>query len=218
MLTRYRGAAVGAVALILSSTILWAAGNWSTLPIIEGNSYCASTVSGTGNLSGATGQGQGTLGSICAQTVPAGPTAVTGNEVIPADLYRPDVSPPAAGLGGQPQTALVTMANLNALPLTVSTVPTSTLTTLTAVNQTGGYIAHSTATVSAVTVNLPPSPVDGQQFAFSADQIITTLLITSPTAGVTVTKQPTTITPSTTASYGYRWMYNAAATNWYRLQ
>ena len=67
-----------------------AAGLWSTLPIIGGSSYCASTVTGTGGLGGITGQGQGTTGSICGQTVPAGPPFLTGAELIPMDT----------GLGG----------------------------------------------------------------------------------------------------------------------
>jgi hypothetical protein len=215
---RFRSAAVAAVALLVTSTILYATGSYSTLPIVEGSSYCASMVSGTGNLSGVTGQGQGTLGSVCAQTVPAGPTAVTGNEVIPADLYRPDISPPAVGLGPQPATALLSMASLNALPITVSSVPTATLSTLSATNTTGGYIFHNASgAITAVTVNLPPLPIDGQQFAISADQVITTLVVTPTTAGQTVTKAPTVLTPSTTGTYGYRFMYNAAGTNWYRL-
>jgi hypothetical protein len=217
MLKRYRSAAVGLCALLVTSAIAWGAGNWSTLPIIEGASYCASTVSGTGNLGGATGQGQGTLGSICAQTVPAGPTAVTGFEVIPADLYRPDISPPSAGLGVQPQTALISMASLNALPIVVLGAATSTLNTIVATAQTGGYLFNAASTISSITITLPPAPVDGQQFAVSADQTVTTLTLTTSTAA-TIKQNPTVITVSTTAAYGYRLMYNAALTAWIRLQ
>lgn len=217
MLKRFRSAAVAAVALLITSSILYATGSFSTLPIVEGPSYCASTVSGTGNLSGITGQGQGTLGSICAQTVPAGPTAVTGNEVIPADLYRPDVSPPAAGLGPQPATALLTMASLNALPITVFNGVFNNQNFVTATNTTGGFIVNAGATISAVKVGLPPTPIDGQRFIFNADQIITTLLITSPTAGVTISNAATALTPSATGTFGYGFMWNAASLNWYRL-
>ena len=215
MLKRYRSAAIAVTALFVTSTVIFAAGNYSTLPIVEGSSYCASTVTGTGSLSGVTGQGQGTTGSICAQTVPAGPTAVTGYEVVPADLYRPDVAP--ASLGAQPQTALLSMASLNALPITVATVITgATGNTLVAAATSGGYILHSTASVTSVVLTLPTAPIDGQQFALSADQLITSLTLTSGT-GASITKNPTVLTPSTTGTYGYRFMYNAAATNWYRL-
>ena len=217
MLKRLKGAAVGCAALAITSTAIYAAGSFSTLPIIGGSSYCASTVTGTGSTGGITGQGQGSTGSICAQTVPAGPSIVTGNEVIPADLNNPSNLTASAG-GTVPTTALMSLASLNALPITVSSVPTSTLTTLTASATTGGYLLHNASgNITAVTINLPVAPIDGQQFAINADQVVTTLLVTSTVAGVTITKAPTVITPSTTGTYGYRFMYNAAGTNWYRL-
>ena len=66
-------AAAGIAMVAALSTAAYSAGIWSTLPMGGQSSFCASTVSGTGNLSSTTGQGQGTTGSICAQTVPAGP-------------------------------------------------------------------------------------------------------------------------------------------------
>jgi hypothetical protein len=80
---------------------------WSTLPIIGGASFCASTVTGTGSLGGITGQGQGSTGSICGQTVPAGPPALTGVEMIPADTQLTG--------GAPPQSATVPSALLGAL-------------------------------------------------------------------------------------------------------
>lgn len=218
MLKRLKGAAVGCAALAITSTALFAAGSFSTLPVVEGSSYCASTVTGTSGGSGITGQGQGTTGSICAQTVPAGPTALTGNEVVPADLYNPSTVTATQG-GTSPQTALIPMASLNALPLNVTTVLSQTVTSLNATNLTGGYVLHSAATMTSVTINLPPAPIDGQQFVIGADQTVTTLVVT-PTAGTgqTVAKAPTVLTTSTTAPYGYRLEYNAALAQWTRLQ
>lgn len=99
MLKRYRSAAIGLGALILTSGLVFAAGIYSMLPIVGGASFCGSTVSGTGNLGGLTGQGQGTLGSICGQTIPAGPPFLTGSEIVAADT----------GLGGgaSPQTVAI---------------------------------------------------------------------------------------------------------------
>lgn len=85
MLKRYRSAAAGLCALLVTSSVLYAAGNWSTLPGVGQPSFCVSTVTGASNFGGVTGQGQATNGSICAQTVPAGPPAITGNETMPAD-------------------------------------------------------------------------------------------------------------------------------------
>lgn len=97
--------ALAAAGIAALSTLAWGAGLWSTLPIIGQGSFCGSTVSGTGALGGITGQGQGTLGSICGQTIPAGPSGLTGQETIPVDLYGLN---PTASQGGAPaQTARV---------------------------------------------------------------------------------------------------------------
>jgi hypothetical protein len=215
MLKRLKGAAVGCAALAIASTALYAAGNYSTYPIVGGASFCVSTV-GVNGQAGNTGQGGGTAGTngaYCAQTVPAGPSIVTGTELVPADTV-------GAG-GASPQTVVIPMASLNALPITVATVITgATGNTLTAAATSGGYILHSSASVTSVVLNLPAAPIDGQQFAISADQLVTSLTVqtaATSTAGQTITKAPSIITPSTTGSYGYRWMFNAAANNWYRL-
>lgn len=85
--------AVGLIAA-LGIPLSYAAGMWSTLPVVGGNSFCASTVTGTGSLGGITGQGQGSTGSICGQTVPAGPPAITGTEIFPADTQLSGGAPP----------------------------------------------------------------------------------------------------------------------------
>lgn len=92
-----------AVALIgIGSSVAWAAGMFSTLPIVGNGSFCASTVTGfpttAGGLStggGITGQGAATgTSALCAQTVSAGPSALTGNELIPADTTLTGGAPP----------------------------------------------------------------------------------------------------------------------------
>lgn len=212
MFKRYRSAAVAVTALLATSSLVWAAGNYSTYPVVGGASFCASTV-GVNGQQGNTGQGggaSGTAGAYCAQTVPAGPSIVTGSELVPADTGLAN--------GAPPQTVVIPMASLNALPLTVSAVPTSTTTTLSATNLTGGYVLTATGTITAATISLPPAPIDGQQFAISSNRTITTLSVTDNTAGHAVASAPTVLTLSTTAPMGYRFLYNAAATTWYRIQ
>lgn len=213
MLKRYRSAAVAAVALLVTSSIVWAAGNWSTLPIVGGASFCASTVSGTGGLGGVTGQGQGTTGSICAQTVPAGPSVVTGNELVPADE-------PNTATGQSPQTVVLTLASLNALPTAytavfnngtaTNTIPISPLI--------GNLVILGSAALSATTVQFPASPIDGQQLGLTANQTIATLIM-SPNTGQTIDAkaQVTALTTSTTATYGYKFLWRASNSTWYRL-
>lgn len=91
----------------LGSVAAIAAGKFSTLPVVGGNSFCASTVTGTGGLGGITGQGQGSTGSICGQTVPAGPPAITGTELIPADTQLAN--------GASPQTVQIPSALMGSI-------------------------------------------------------------------------------------------------------
>lgn len=79
-----RRTVLAAACLAALGTAAIAAGNYLTYPIVGQSSFCASTVTGT-TPGGSTGQGQGTTGSICAQTIPAGPPTLTGSELIPAD-------------------------------------------------------------------------------------------------------------------------------------
>ena len=93
MTTKYRGLAIGLAALVASVGLVYGAGNYETLPIVGQPAQCVSTVSGAGGFNpqgnvgggGATGQGQAASGSLCAQTLPAGPPLLTGSEIIPAD-------------------------------------------------------------------------------------------------------------------------------------
>jgi hypothetical protein len=188
--------ALGLAALVAVVGIAVAAGQFPGYPIVGGASYCG-------------GFSTGTTGQVCTVTVPAGPSVVTGNEHIPADTGLPS--------GQQPQTVVLGMASLNALPLTVATVVSAATTTLTSTNTTGGYILKSTGTMTSVTINLPPAPIDGQQFALSGNFGVTTLAMAA-TSPATVSNSPTAMTVSTTASYGYRFAYSAANTIWYRLQ
>lgn len=218
MLKRYRSAAIAVSALALTSGALYAAGNYSTYPIVGGASFCVSTV-GVNGQAGNTGQGGGAAGSsgaYCAQTVPAGPPALTGNELIPADTGLAN--------GAPPQSVVVPMAALNALPIQVITVTTNPQTV--AVNAlSGGAFLHlgsgaGVGTVmTAVTVDLPSAPIDGQQFAVSADAVVTTLTMTALNlpANVTISNNPTVVTPSTTVAYGYTFRYSAALNAWTRL-
>jgi hypothetical protein len=199
MLKALRGAAVAAVAVLSTMTLAHANGMFSNLPVVEGAAYCALYA------------GDGTT---CVANVPAGPTAVTGNERIPADTRLPS--------GQSPQTVLFSMANLNALPLTVTSVTTNPQT-VTAAATSGGVILRNAGggtVMTAVTINFPTAPVDGQQFAVSGDANVTTLTLTAQNlpAGVTIKQNPTGLTAVNSAAMGFRWMYNATNNAWFRLQ
>jgi hypothetical protein len=138
---------------------------FSTLPIIGGSSFCASTVTGTGGLSGITGTGQGTLGSICGQTVPAGPPALTGSEIIPADY--PGGAGPTQTVGIP--TALLSYPNainrlvggdFNTNLWQRGTTPVSAATPSTAVMGADRWYAYSST--NTVTVSKQTAAADQQ--------------------------------------------------------
>lgn len=186
------------------ATIAYAAGLWPDLPVVGSASYCA------GNSSSATGTIIG-LVTGCPNTVPAGPTIVTGNEQIPADTRL------ASGVA--PQTVMLPMASLNALPITFSAQSAASgAIGITPGNTSGGVAIISSAALSPTVIFLPNAPIDGQQFHLSSNATIATLTVTSTQVGALMSQPPTALTVSTTAPYNYLFVYHAANSTWYRLQ
>lgn len=185
--------ALGLLALVATPAL---AALWPAFPIVGSSAFCSST-----NQAGVPG-----TTPVCTTGTPAGPAIVSGLETIPADTNR-------AG-GVQPQTVKLTLASLNALP--VSFVDVTNQTTFTAGATTGGFFLVSSGALTSATINLPTSPIDGQQFAVSANNNITSLTVSGTPA--TVSNAPTEMTTSTTASYGYVFRYRATDTTWYRIQ
>lgn len=215
MLKRYRSAAAGLCALLVTGGLAWAAGNYSTYPIVGGASFCASTVSGAGApFGGATGQGQGSTGTICAQTVPAGPPALTGNELIPADTVQ-------AG-GASPQTVTIPIVLLGAGATNYQTPLTGT--TVTSLPTDSTMLIDPAGTLPALTVVMPgpaASLRDGQFWRLTSSQTITALTLTpgsGETIGGNAASTPTAITPSATGSTGYEFIWKASNAKWYRVQ
>lgn len=191
---------------LISITTAYAAGLWPDLPVVGGASYCA------GSSSTAIGS---IIGSVtgCPNTVPAGPSIVTGNEQIPADTRL-------GTAGATPQTVLVPMASLNALPIQfVTVVNPNSPAGVSAANNSGGVVYSNTTTITSANVTLPAAPIDGQQYAISSNRTITTLTVgAGGSASIAGNSAPTVLTASTTGPQGYRFIYNAATTSWFRLQ
>lgn len=193
--------AAGLLTAALGSVAAFAAGNWSTLPIVGGSSFCASTVTGTGSLGGITNQGQGTTGSICAQTVPAGPPSLTGAEQFPADTHITG--------SGPPQTVVVTTCQMGAgaYSLVSATAGADTIA-----NQVCYYLIDGLGAVAALTVTMPSAPLDGQILRIGSTIAVTTLTM-SAAAGQTLKGAATSATAN--AAVG-AWIYRATNTTWYR--
>lgn len=200
---RYGLAAAGLIAI---STAAYAAGLWPNFPVVGGASYCA-------------GSSQSAIDSIigtitgCPNTVPAGPTVVTGNERILADTNLSG--------GAAPQTVLLSLGSLNALPLQFVTVTNpNSPAGISASNTSGGVVYSHTSTITSANITLPTNPIDGQQFVISSNRTITTLSVQAATPSNTLAGNtaPSVLTASLTVPQGYTFVFNAASNSWFRLR
>src|ERR1017187_8074013 len=111
-LTRMTG--LVAVALAAAMSIAYAAGLFPGIPIVGGASYCTSFV-----VSPLTGAATTTCNS---PQTPAGPSVLTGSELIPADT--------GLAQGQAPQTVLITPMSLNAAPIAFVSLASGATTTI----------------------------------------------------------------------------------------
>ncbi len=158
-----RLAVAALVAAVGISTTAYAAGIFSTMPQVGNPSFCGSTVTGTGSLGGVTGQGQGTTGSICGQTIPAGPPALTGNELIPADTQivggpTQTVTIPSGMIGATFGTNALVGADFGQALWQRGTTPISVVSPTAAVYGPDGWYASSAT--STVTVSKQTGSTD----------------------------------------------------------
>lgn len=183
------------IGVLLGSAAI--AGIWNeSYPIVAGSSFCASTVNNT-----------------CVNTIPAGPTALTGNETVPADTNLTQ--------GRTPQTVQVPIGQFGAGPTTYNTPVTTDSITIT--NTTRRLIVTPAGTIAAMTLVFPAATTltqaDNQLFGFCTTQIITTLTITAG-SGTTISNGPTAmlVPVATGAASCVEWVYRLSNTTWYRVQ
>lgn len=152
----------------------------------------------------------GSVNAVQVCTVPAGPTAVTGAETIPADTNLAN--------GSNPQTVKLSMRSLNAAPVTFVTCAAAACGTTTLGTNSGGVMLAYSTTIDSATVVLPVSPMDGQRALIGADHTVTSLTVTAPASTSLSVTTPTVLTASTTAPQGYEFIYVASTTKWYRTR
>lgn len=185
-----------AAALVASVLTAAAAGMFANLPIVGGAAYCALYA------------GDGTT---CSANVPAGPSALTGNEKIPADTQLSG--------GASPQSVLIDVSTLGAGPTQYSAPTTGTSITVAA--GTRQVVVEPASSITALTLVMPAatSLTEGQRLGFCTTQIITTLTITDG-AGATVQNKPTAmlVPVATGGASCVEWIYVASTTKWYRVQ
>lgn len=182
--------------LAATSIAAYAAGNFGLWPILNGAAYCASLEN---------------TSATCTNTVPAGPTALTGNETIPMDTNL------AQGI--QPQTILAQPRSLGAGPYQYAAPLTGASLTLTA--QQRRLIVEPAGTIAALTVVFPAAStlVDNQLMGLCTTQVVTALTLTAG-SGTTILNGPTAllVPVATGAGSCVEWVYRAANTSWYRVQ
>ena len=193
----FAGISIAAALAFVSAIGISYAAMWLGFPIVGGTSYCSST----GN------------NAVCTNTVPAGPSALTGNETIPADTNLTG--------GAMPQTVLIRPGQLGAGPTTYNTPLTTESVTIT--NTTRRLIITPAGTIAAFTVVFPAATTltqaDGQLFGFCTTQIVSTLTVTAG-AGTTVSNAPSAmlVPVATGAASCVEWIYRLSNTTWYRVQ
>jgi hypothetical protein len=67
------------------------------------------------------------------------------------------------------------------------------------------------------TIIMPAGATDGDNVKISSTQTITALTVT-PNKGQSILNAPTALTVSTTAPYGYEFIFDANSATWYRVQ
>lgn len=119
--------------------------------------------------------------------------------------------------GVAPQTAAVTSAQLGAGGTSISVQVTAFSFTVPAGITNVLFTPAGTLATGTVVFPATASVADGQNLRISSTQTITALTLTAG-SGQTINNSPTALTVSTTAPYGYEFIFNVAALTWFRLQ
>lgn len=191
-----------AMAALFALPVASIAGYWNnSLPIVDGASYCA----------GSSQPGGPGTATVCNTIVPAGPSALTGSELIPADT--------GLSSGQQPQSVLIDVGTLGAGPTQYSTPLTGATTTIAA--GTRHVIINPAGTIAAHTLTFPAASAltEGQKLGFCTTQVVTALT-TNAGSGTTLSNAPTAmqVPVATGAASCVEWIYVKSVTTWFRTQ
>lgn len=203
-MTRFRMVAVAALLAIVGAPLAYAAGLWPSLPIYGSAAFCSGY---SAYPTTATTPGTLATPNQCNNNIPAGPTTLTGSEIFPADT----------GIGGNvggAQTAMVPAALVASGAYNYATnSPQSTTLTLAIPNNVNTELLNPTGTLTAITITLPSSPIDGQQVAIGSSQALTPTLVIVGSGSQSVVGAPTALAAAGAVG---RFIYRAANATWYR--
>jgi hypothetical protein len=201
----------------------YAAGLWQGLPIVGETSYCV------GYSGYPTGVTQPTINpstpNNCNATAPAGPGALSGNEVNPADIPTNTGGGPSSVLIPIPSEASGAYVYFSSLTLQ-GTLEVAT-SSIAIPNLITNVIVDPTGTLTAFTATLPSAPLDGQIVRLiSSQQITPTLVITAASALTTVKNAPVSFSQLANASatfaatslpFSASFIYDLAKNTWFRF-
>lgn len=176
--------------LVATVAIAAAAGLYQGYPIVGGASYCETTVN-----------------NVCVQTIPAGPSLLSGTEKVAADTQLSG--------GRSPQTVLINTSTLMGNTTSLQTGATITYTVAAGVSNV--VLSHS-GTITSAAITAPAAPIDGQRVKIGSDQTVTTFSFVANTGQTLSVSTPTVLTASTTVPQGYEFIYVASTAKWYRMQ
>jgi hypothetical protein len=202
-MTKVRLLAAGCALTAVLGTVAYAAGLFPGFPIVGQAAYCVGVSSYQQTATSPTTVQSPTQ---CNTTAPAGPTALTGLELVPADTQLANQPPATVSI---PMTSFPGGAYVSVIPTTGQS--------LVIPNGVSAYLMVPAGTLAALTLTMPSAPVNGQLLRISSSQTITSLTLT-PAAGQTILTNPSILTISTTTAYGYAFMYNAVSAAWQRVQ
>ena len=225
-------AAVVALSAVVAIPLAYAGGLWFGLPVYGGGTYCSATTgTGTGPT---TGVGTGGTTTVCNTTVPAGPTTMTGNELVPADTNVSGLQTtyPLPGIAqtGANQTAYLPLANVasGAYQL-VGTLTPSVTFTATVLNGVNTVYVNATGTQTYVAFQMPATPTDGQIIRFASAVTVSTVAFLTGTASqnVQTTTRAFALYPAgygggagatVTGPFGVTMLWSAPINTWLRVQ
>lgn len=204
------GASATAVGVALTDVFDHDLGNTDNLPAVRiGGTWSQAVLPGLGGGTGVANSGKTiTLGG---NLTTSGAFATTLTVTAATNSTLPSGTHTLAGLDvAQTWTANQTLSGAGLLePYSYNTPLTGATITMAAYERR--CIINPAGTLAALTVNLPPNPVDGQVAGVATTQIVTALTVAAGTGGASIVGAPTTLAADAT----FTMLYRSASTTWY---
>jgi hypothetical protein len=198
--------------------VAYASGIFQGFPIVGSASFCTSQ-----NSQSNSNTTPGTIPSgNCTTTTPAGPTTLTGLEVLPMDTGVLN--------GAGPATVLVPSVSIaNGFGGTTIATTTGTTAAVVAADAISTYVYAGAGTATYTSFKLPPNPIQNQKFCLvnAGSGILTTTAIAVGTSGQSIVggAAPSSIpvqvasgAQATVTNASVCYIYNVSNTSWYRIQ